>query len=551
MRLAITTLVLLCATTVAGATPSVLRAGANHHLGDDSFVARFGRAPTPADPEPLRMRVHLQYVRELLGSRPATRPALAERRATLLGYLDDYIAKGTTPLNSYVPYRNPVFIDRDGTICAVGYLIERSEGRALAETVAGTHRLDYLEDIAASMPEVASWVAASGLTLDELASIQPGYPGPDVMHLSGWLAKADTGDDWQPPLGTELPPDGHYHVVKRGVTTDGAFAGTQMVGAWKRTREGAVLGTGTFKRGSGVWTSFRANGTKLAEGPFARSHPDGKWRFYHPSGRVAAIGRMRAGSRDGTWTFFYDTETHGTLSVGRFRRGETLGTWRHFDEDGALVATSGGRAWASLSLTVEPASDGVRREIHQGIPAEGYRLVGFYKGNDRLYVDEAGAMFDGRSKRIEKTDAGWFEHSCDWKQSTRAAAKAGDATRLHAKLMAGQDSDCRSVAKPLGGKRARRYEALLASPSIAHGEIPVFDIDPAPAKPAAATAAEPDDADDDGDDAGVDAGANDMAFYLASTMTWYIEWPHVDGTFMAVYDTLPGYALDRGGDDDE
>ncbi len=550
MRLAIATLVLLFATGSVAATPSVLRPGANHHLGDDSFVARFGREPTDADAEPLRMRVHLQYVRELLASRPATRPALTERRATLLGYLDDYIAKGTTPVNSYVPYRNPVFIDRDGTICAVGYLIERSAGRELAETIASAHRLDYLEDIAAAMPAVASWIAASGLSLDELASIQPGYAGPDVMHLAGWLAKADTGEDWQPPLGTVLPPDGHYHVVKRGVTTDGAFSGKQMVGVWKRTREGAVIGSGTFKRGNGVWTSVRADGSKLAEGPFARSHPDGQWRFYHPSGRVAAIGHMRRGSRDGTWTFFYDTEAHGALSVGRFESGETVGTWRHFDENGALVATSGGRAWTGLSLTVEPASDGVVREIHQGIPADAFRLVGFYKGSDRLYVDEQGTMYDGRGKRVEKTDAGWVERSCDWKKSTRAAAKAGDATRLHDRLRSKETGECGGAATAIAPKRAHRYEALLASQRVAHGAIPAFDIDPAPAKPVTAAA---DDA-DDGDSAesdettaanGVDPNTADMVSYLASTMTWYIEWPHVDGSFMAVYDTLPGYAIDR------
>src|SRR5690349_4620556 len=143
--------VLVVASGSAAATPAVLRPGANHHLGDDSFVAQFGREPTTDDPEPLRMHVHLTYVRALLGSHEPTRPALAARRAELLGYLDDYIAKGTTPQNTYVPYRNPVFIDRDGTICAVGYLIERSVGREVAEHIAATHRLDYLEDIAAAM----------------------------------------------------------------------------------------------------------------------------------------------------------------------------------------------------------------------------------------------------------------------------------------------------------------------------------------------------------------------------------------------------------------
>src|SRR5690349_6431205 len=134
MRRLLTLAILVVATTTGFARP--MRDGANHHLGDDSFVARFGRAPTPDDGEALRMRVHLEYVRDMLAARPATRPELAARRTEMLGYLTDYIAKGTTPINTYVPYRNPVFIDASGNICAVGYLIERSAGRALPERIA-------------------------------------------------------------------------------------------------------------------------------------------------------------------------------------------------------------------------------------------------------------------------------------------------------------------------------------------------------------------------------------------------------------------------------
>lgn len=110
-----------------GAAERGFRDGANHHLGDDSFVARVGRAPTPTDSEPLRMRTHLQYVRELLAQRPPTRPELAARRAELLGYLDDYIARGVAPRNEALPWRSPVFIDDDGHICAVGYAGERPD----------------------------------------------------------------------------------------------------------------------------------------------------------------------------------------------------------------------------------------------------------------------------------------------------------------------------------------------------------------------------------------------------------------------------------------
>ena len=112
------------------------REGANHHTGDDSFVAAFGRKPGAQDSEKVRMKMHFEAVRAWLASRPATSPARETRRHEILGYLDNYIAKGTTPQNDHLPWRTPVFIDDDHTICAVGYLIEQSAGRALPETIA-------------------------------------------------------------------------------------------------------------------------------------------------------------------------------------------------------------------------------------------------------------------------------------------------------------------------------------------------------------------------------------------------------------------------------
>ena len=112
------------------------REGANHKVGDDSFVERYGRAPGDGDREALRMRTHLEHARARLAAAPPTRPELAARRAELLGYLGDYIAKGITPENTRLPWRTPVFIDDFDNICAVGYLIERSAGRALPERIA-------------------------------------------------------------------------------------------------------------------------------------------------------------------------------------------------------------------------------------------------------------------------------------------------------------------------------------------------------------------------------------------------------------------------------
>src|SRR3954465_9810351 len=181
MRLALIASIIASILAIAGTSAALpnpdtrFRPGANHPLGDDSFVARFGRLPTAADDEHVRMQLHLAFVRAWLAARPATGPERAGRPAELLGYPDDYIARGATPSNAHLPWRTAVFIDDAGVICAVGYLIERSVGRALAERIAAAHRYDFLEDIAAAMPEVDAWIRSSGFTLDELASIQPAY----------------------------------------------------------------------------------------------------------------------------------------------------------------------------------------------------------------------------------------------------------------------------------------------------------------------------------------------------------------------------------------
>lgn len=542
---AIAILALLLVTTAVNARPH--RGGANHHLGDDSWIARFGRAPTADDSEPLRMRVHLAYVRDLLAAAPATSPALAGRRAELLGYLDDYIAKGTVPINRYVSGRNPVFIDATGTICAVGYLIERSAGRTLPEAIARTHRVDYLEDIAAAMPEVASWVAGSGFTLDELASIQPGYPGPEVMHEVGWLvASAKETDDWQASIGEALPDDGAYS--RDGLT--GTFRRGQMVGTWTRTLEGRIIGRGEFTRGRGTWTSFRLDGTRLAEGAFVNSHAHGTWKIWHPSGRLAATGPMKRGARHGAWTFFYDSDAHGKLAVGAFGNGQTLGGWKHFDERGKLVATVDGSAWDSLTIRIAANAAGVRHDVHQGIPAEGYRMDGLYLGDEKLYIDRDGTMWNGDAQRVEKTDAGWVTHACTWPKPYRRAAKAGDVAALHTRMLAerwkeDREEPCAGPAVALAPARAKRYQEMISSRWQSHAPIPTWDIDPQPA--ASALEDVPvfgvSDEDEDDDDAigGADNPA-DFATYLTRSATWYIEFPHIDGTFVTLYASLPGYA---------
>jgi len=505
------------------------RDGANHHLGDDSFVVRFGHAPRRADDEATRMHVHLAYVHELLAARAPTRPELAATRTRLLGYLAEYITAGTTPINSYVPWRSPVFIDAAGNICAVGYLIERSAGRDLAETIARDHRLEFLEDIAAAMPQVDGWIASSGFTLEELASIQPGYNGPDVQHVEGWLLMAEDGQ----PIPIE---DGTFERKDGVGTLTGRFANQRMTGKWTRVAgEGKVIGAGVFTRGAGRWRSTFLDGTRMAEGAYANNLPQGRWRFFHPSGRIAAEGSFAKGRRHGAWRFFHDTKQATPIAAGRFAHGAVAGTWRHFDQAGKLLASArhaperssgsdGGRYADGLLLSITPGTNDVTHEVHEGIPAEDVRLDGFYLGNERIYQQEDGTIYDATGSQLEHAGGTWQSSDCRWSRARKRAASAGDITTVHVLLLRDAHAEC-SNPRPVAAARAKRIEMMLATLGTVRSPTPAF---------VRAYLGDSDGSYDRRRD-------GDLASVLAAHMTWYMEWPHIDELFVAVYGTLPGY----------
>jgi antitoxin component YwqK of YwqJK toxin-antitoxin module len=545
------------------------REGANHRVGDDSFVERYGRTPGEADDEAIRMRVHLEHARTRLAAAPPTRPELTARRAELLGYLGEYIAKGTTPINTRLPWRSPVFIDDFGNICAVGYLIERSAGRALPEQIAARHRFDYLEDIADAMPEVRAWIESSGLTVGELASIQPGYEAPMVEQWSPWHLAGKVG-----------PRDGAYRneIEYTGIVTRGAFRRRQMQGEWTRVdAKGRVLGKGQMASGAGTWRSYDRDGKKLAEGPYAASLPHGAWAFYHPSGHLAAEGRFERGVRSGAWRFYYDTAARTPIAAGGFDKGSIRGRWEHFDAGGRLVAVSSESTpsqWEYTAgghlLVVTPYASGVRHVVHSGnIMASDWRLDGFFKGDEQIYVhDHRGRrIFDAHGFELVKVDGAWHAADCGWSKTRKAAAQSGDITTLHGLLyLDGQgESDtgrvCGSAAR-VSRERARRIDELLAteravrtpSPEIVKkiasgqwqwpvkelreeevaGDNEVFTETPPEPPPAPKTAEELE------DDARSAAQSADLTKTLATSMGWYLEFPHIDGRFIQVFYTLPG-----------
>jgi hypothetical protein len=572
-------------TVVSGAD---LASGVNHHLGDDSFVAKFGRLPNADDSEALRMHVHLQYVRDLLSKQPATSAALLSRRAQLLSYLDDYITLGVTPKNLHVAHRSPVFIDDDGAICAVGYLIERSVGRSLAEKIANDHRYQFLETIAQAMPEVAEWIAQSGFTVTELASIQPAY---EESHVTDWRM-------WNPKK--EKLPDGAYSEKNvhgsLGVVVNGQVRKRLMEGNWQVLFTGNTyvdhddvakpkpyvrIGEGTLKKGSGAWTSYDSEGHKLGEGWFVDNFADGEWQIFHANGSVAANGKLRRGVRVGAWTFYDDTAEHRVIASGWFDKwGNVSGSWKHFDRNGVLAATTSyntPRLWGDfdpidggegLVLTLAATAKGVVRVIHQGsigsfdqaaytglesISFAGVRVFRHHLSKGATYE----VLYDVDGNRLDKVGEQWNMSSCGWTQELKRSASRGDLAAMQGLLFRDAKRRLKAFAKleeknpemdsepamqpqcagvfPVPAATAKLLDTMLLLIEVDHPVAPMW-IEAMMTKPLLAR----DWSGDEAEKLQAMQSASHLDEILVQGMDRWMQWPHIDDLFDRLFMTMPG-----------
>lgn len=153
----------------------------NPLIGDISYESKFGHKPDATTDNNLRIRTHLEYVEHLLRSKDISDLSadLQIKRNHLLDLLHDYWVNGVFPKNyDYTDQRKPCFIDKDGTICAVGYLVEQTTSRQVAENINSKHKYDEL--LAMNNQTVDNWVLTSGLTKEECAMIQPTYGSTPV-----------------------------------------------------------------------------------------------------------------------------------------------------------------------------------------------------------------------------------------------------------------------------------------------------------------------------------------------------------------------------------
>ena len=121
--------------------------------------------------------VHLMLVEKILRSRSLEffSKTQVENRKKCLNELHAYWLAKSFPINDYVNYKTPVFIDRKGTHCAVGYLMMQSGRDDLARQIDKEQKFAYVAEIGVN--GVKEWAAENGFTLDELAWIQPTYGG--------------------------------------------------------------------------------------------------------------------------------------------------------------------------------------------------------------------------------------------------------------------------------------------------------------------------------------------------------------------------------------
>ena len=115
-------------------------------------------------------------------------------RAILLSHLAKYIEVGNFPVNEFSNISNrPNFIDSNGNICAVGFLIAETIGRETAEHLNAQYQFEYIMNMDSHILD--QWLYEYGLSRLEAAMIQPAY-GPVLTPSTKNISSTEVGWDY-------------------------------------------------------------------------------------------------------------------------------------------------------------------------------------------------------------------------------------------------------------------------------------------------------------------------------------------------------------------
>jgi hypothetical protein len=150
-------------------------------------AALFGAStPSPVSSaraaEVMRLERHFDSVDVELRSRDVSALNATQRanRAQLVGWLRDYRNAGRFPVNDKFTQPTPFFRDKDGVLCAMAYLIDRSGRSDIVDKVAATRNNAYIRQLADD-PALISWLDSWGLSVAEAGRIQPSYGGGGLI----------------------------------------------------------------------------------------------------------------------------------------------------------------------------------------------------------------------------------------------------------------------------------------------------------------------------------------------------------------------------------
>jgi hypothetical protein len=164
--------------------------------------------------------------------------------------LDEYRAAGVFPHNHVrAGQRVPVFVDPQGTPCAVGYLMLRAGREDLVESIVRAHNLVRVRALGDD-PRVAAWLETQGITLTEAALIQPAY-------------------DYFPPPTNPVPASSNYRPATVGfsLATAALASYTAVLGADRGTPWVDALAFGTTM--GHAYMILNANDTRADEPSWA------------------------------------------------------------------------------------------------------------------------------------------------------------------------------------------------------------------------------------------------------------------------------------------
>lgn len=237
------------------------------------------------------VQAHLESVLEILKSNPVSQLTCEQfdSRMKLIEILSEYREAGKFPINYHCSNRIPVFIDENGTYCAVGYLLKETGFDDVAKCIAETDNYVWVKDI--NHPAISEWQKKSGFTLEEIKLIQGAY-------------------DSYPFNGLYLP---NKHEIPQK---------PEPIVMYFEDSRGRAL----EKKKENIWLKGESENGVL----------QGRWEQNYAVGIPWIVGYYENGKRSGQWEEYYQ----GTKLLCRtenWRNDKLNGIRKRFDKEGKII----------------------------------------------------------------------------------------------------------------------------------------------------------------------------------------------------------------------